>query len=205
MTEATTRVADGLILRSFTTARYVQGVTRPAIDRGLAAEGRDKNAFEVRASPFLVTDPDGPARERAITAIRDQIAFYASTPSYRPVLELHGWGDLQAELTALSRRGPWTEMGALIDDDVFGAFTVVAGPEGLAEAVRRHIGGHADRVGLTLPQKSDPDWHADVVRSLKEGDNGRHPWRFRARASSSMRSDVTGETGAVSMPTHPSM
>ncbi|MFC4640640.1 LLM class flavin-dependent oxidoreductase [Streptomyces mangrovi] len=158
----------GLILYSFTTARYMREVAQPAIDRGLAAGGRDRNGFEVRASPFVVTDPDGPARERAISAVREQIAFYASTPSYRPVLELHGWGDLGTELWALSRQNRWAEMGALIDDDVLGAFAVVAEPEGLAEAIRQHIGGYADRVGLTLPQGSDPDWHAGVVRSLKE-------------------------------------
>ncbi|WP_052425109.1 TIGR03617 family F420-dependent LLM class oxidoreductase [Streptomyces fulvoviolaceus] len=168
MTEATAQVADGLILHSFTTARYVREVTQPAIDRGLAARGRDRSSFEVRASPFVVTDPDGPGRDQAIAAVRDQIAFYASTPSYRPVLELHGWGDLQTELSALSRQGRWAEMGALIDDEVFGAFVVVAEPEGLGEAMRQHIGSYADRVGLTLPQGCDPDWHAGVVRSLKE-------------------------------------
>lgn len=168
MTEATARVADGVILHTFTTARYVQEVTRPAIDRGLAAGGRHRDSFEVRASPFVVAEPDGPARDQAITAVRDQIAFYASTPSYRPVLELHGWGDLQTDLSALVRQGRWAEMGALIDDDVLGAFAVVAEPEELAEAICRHIGGYADRVGLVLPQAADPDWHASVVRSLKE-------------------------------------
>lgn len=170
MIEAAARVADGLILHSFITARYVQEVTQPAIERGLAAGGRDRNSFQVRASPFVVTEPDGPARDQAIAAVRDQIAFYASTPSYRPVLELHGWGDLQTELSALSRQGRWAEMGALIDDDVVGAFAVVAEPEGLAGALRQHIGSYANRVGLALPRGSDPHWQAEIVRSLKETD-----------------------------------
>lgn len=168
MTEATAEVADGLILHSFTTARYMREVTQPAVDRGLAAGGRDRSSFDVRASPFVVAAPDGPARERAIATVREQIAFYASTPSYRPVLELHGWGELQTDLRALTRQGRWSEMGVLIDDDVVDAFAVVAEPDGLAEAIRRHIGNYSDRVGLTLPPGSDPDWHADVVRSLQK-------------------------------------
>ncbi|MEV8544103.1 LLM class flavin-dependent oxidoreductase [Streptomyces sp. NPDC051572] len=168
MTEATAEVADGLILHSFTTARYMREVTQPAIDRGLAVGGRDRNGFEVRASPFVVAAPDGPDRERAITAVREQIAFYASTSSYRPVLDLHGWGELQTDLRELTRQGRWSEMSALIDDDVVDAFAIVAEPDGLAEAIHRHIGDYADRVGLTLPPGSDPDWHADVVRALKK-------------------------------------
>jgi len=174
MTEAAARVADGLILHSFTTARYVREVTQPAIDRGLVAGGRDRTGFEVRASPFVVAEPDGPTRDQAIAAVRDQIAFYASTPSYRPVLELHGWGDLQTELSALSRQGRWAEMGALIDDDVLDAFAVVTEPDGLAEALRRHVGGYADRVGLALPRGTDPDWHADVVESLRSTQGSVH-------------------------------
>lgn len=174
MTEAAARVADGLILHGFTTARYVREVTQPAIDRGLAAGDRDRASFEVRASPFVVAELDGPTRDQAIAAVRDQIAFYASTPSYRPVLELHGWGDLQTELSALSRQGRWAEMGALIDDDVLGAFAVVTEPDGLAEALRQHVGGYADRVGLALPRGTDPDWHADVVRSLRSTQGSVH-------------------------------
>ena len=58
--------------------------------------------------------------------MRQQIAFYGSTPAYRPVLELHGWGDLQPELNTLSKRGEWVKMGELIDDDMLNAFAVVA-------------------------------------------------------------------------------
>ena len=93
----------------------------------------------------------------AAKGAREQIAFYASTPAYRPVLELHGWGDLQPELNTLSKRGEWEKMGELIDDDVLNAFAVVAPLDEVATEVRNRFDDIVDRFSFYTPYKADPE------------------------------------------------
>ena len=99
---------------------------------GLFADGKTRADLTVSYPGFVVSGVDAEGTAAADKAVRQQIAFYGSTPAYRPVLELHGWGDLQAELNTLSKRGEWVKMGELIDDDVLAAFAVVAEPDGIA-------------------------------------------------------------------------
>jgi probable F420-dependent oxidoreductase len=105
MTEIAGEVADGFVAHGFTTERYLREVTVPAIERGLAKSGRSRASFELCCPVFTVTGDDERAFLASRDAVRAQIAFYGSTPAYRPVLELHGWGELQSELNALTRRG----------------------------------------------------------------------------------------------------
>src|SRR4051794_2913824 len=107
MTEVAGEACDGIIIHGFTTERYVREVTLPAIERGLARAGRARSSFEISGPLFIVTGTDEQSFEAAAQATRRQIAFYGSTPAYRGVLELHGWGDLQPELNALSKQGEW--------------------------------------------------------------------------------------------------
>ena len=101
--------------------------------------------------PALVVTGDTDAQfAQAEIAVRRQIAFYASTPAYRTVLELHGWGDLHAELNRLSKQGEWDTMGTLIDDDVLGAFAVVSPLEEVGAALTSRCEGVADRVMPTF-------------------------------------------------------
>ena len=97
---------------------------------------------EVKYAPFVVTGTTEEEMARSATEVRERIAFYASTPAYRPVLEIHGWGDLQGELNTLARKGDWKTMGTLIDDDVLGAFRV-AEPDPYAADGPGHVGGGA--------------------------------------------------------------
>jgi hypothetical protein len=78
--------------------------------------------------------------------VRKQIAFYGSTPAYRKVLELHGWGDLHEDLNRLSKQGEWDAMGALIDDEMLAAFAVVGPGETVAAALKSRCAGVVDRV-----------------------------------------------------------
>ena len=98
---------------------------------------------------------------------RRQIAFYGSTPAYRGVLELHGWGDLQVELNALSKEGKWVEMGELITDEILETFAVVAEPSGLAAGIKARFGDVIDRVSFYAPYKADPDTWLPVIADLK--------------------------------------
>ncbi len=92
----------------------------------MAKSGRSREDFQMFAPVFVVTGADEAEMTIAATASRKQIAFYASTPAYRKVLELHGWGELQTELHQLSMQGQWDTMGTLIDDEMLNTFAVVA-------------------------------------------------------------------------------
>ena len=106
MTEVAGEVADGIICHGFTTERYLTEVTVPAIERGLAKAGRSASTFEISGPLFVVTGTDEREMAAAAEGTKQQIAFYGSTPSYRGVLELHGWGEVQDELNRLSKAGP---------------------------------------------------------------------------------------------------
>jgi probable F420-dependent oxidoreductase len=146
MTEVAGEVADGVILHPFTTQRYVQEVTLPAIERGLEKAGRSRSDFEITCPTFVVTGENAKAWEATRTAVTRQIAFYGSTPAYRGVLESHGWGELQNELNTMSKQGQWEEMGTRIDDEKLEAFAVVAEPDRVPEALKARWGGTLDRV-----------------------------------------------------------
>jgi probable F420-dependent oxidoreductase len=167
MTEVAGEVADGIIVHGFTTERYVKEVTLPAIERGLERAGRDRASFEISGPLFVVTGTTDEEVAQATQATKQQIAFYGSTPAYRGVLELHGWGDLQTELNTLSKSGEWVKMGELIDDEILDTFAVVADPDGVGAELRRRYGGVVDRCSFYAPYRSDPDRWAKVIADLK--------------------------------------
>jgi probable F420-dependent oxidoreductase len=155
MTELCGATADGLIAHAFTTKRYTDEVTNPALLAGLASAGRERADVEVACPVFIVTGAGDRAMAEAAVGVRKQIAFYGSTPAYRKVLELHGWGDLHTDLHRLSKQGRWDAMGDLIDDDVLGAFAVVAPLPTLAKALRERCDGAIDRVLPAFPAGLD--------------------------------------------------
>jgi probable F420-dependent oxidoreductase len=164
MTEVAGEVADGMILHAFTTERYVREVTLPALGRGFARGGRARADFDVCGPLFVVTGATEEAMTESAQATRQQIAFYGSTPAYRPVLDLHGWGALGDELHRLSKRGEWAPMGELIDDEVLGTFAVVAEPEHVAARVRARYGDLVDRLLFSAPVREDPArWRAAIA------------------------------------------
>lgn len=166
MTEVAGEVADGLIAHAFTTKRYMEEVTLPAVARGLERAGRARADFEVACPVFVVTGEDDAAFEASRQATCQQIAFYGSTPAYRPVLELHGWGDLQEELNRLSKQGKWVEMGERIDDEILDAFAIVAGPDTVGDELRARYAGVIDTFLCTF-ELPDRDAQRSVVASLQ--------------------------------------
>ena len=165
MTEVAGEVADGLLCHGFTTDRYLREVTLPALLTGAARAGRTRADLEVSLPVFAVTGHDPTATARADAFVRGQLAFYGSTPAYRPVLDLHGWGDLHEALHAHSLRGEWDVMPGLIDDEVLDAFAVVAPPDGLGAAIRARYGDLADRVSLYTSFRPTA---ADVARLVSD-------------------------------------
>ena len=169
MTRVAGEVADGLMTHAFTTERYLREVTVPALERGLEKTGRKREDFAISHLLLTATGRTQEEMDVAVKGTRDQIAFYASTPAYRSVLELHGWGALGEELTALSksaREDRWTVMGSLIDDDVLSAFAVVAEPDRLAAEIRRRFDGVVERVSFYTAYQIDGSAWEPVVRQL---------------------------------------
>lgn len=167
MTEVAGEVCDGFFCHGFTTERYLREVTIPALERGRAKAGKRLDDFEIVGPSFVVTGTTDEQIEQAAVATRQQIAFYGSTPAYRKVLDLHGWGGLQDELNALSKRGEWEQMGTLIDDEILNTFAVVGPPETIAPELERRYGDVIDRVSFYAPYESDPERWLPVMDALK--------------------------------------
>ncbi|MGH9170408.1 MAG: LLM class F420-dependent oxidoreductase [Acidimicrobiales bacterium] len=166
MTEVAGEVADGLLVHGFTTERYLREVTLPALHRGLAKAGRSRESFEVSYPGFVITG-DEAEKAAATGGVKAQIGFYGSTPAYKPVLDLHGWGDLQPELNGLSKRGQWGEMAALISDEVLDAFAVTAEPAAVAGKVLGRFGDVIDRFSFYAPYQLEHARWAEVLAGFR--------------------------------------
>jgi probable F420-dependent oxidoreductase len=167
MTEVAGEVADGFICHGFTTRRYVDEVTLPALEKGRAKAGRTLDGFELSGPMFVVTGRDEAEMAAAAKGVRGQIAFYGSTPAYRKVLDLHGWGDLQDELNRMSKDGRWDEMGELIDDGMLAEFAVVAPLDEVAAAMRDRWGDVLARLSFYTPYATDDTAWQAVIADLK--------------------------------------
>jgi probable F420-dependent oxidoreductase len=166
MTAVAGAVADGFFCHAFTTERYLREVTLPLLARARAQAGRDETDFEVCGLFFVVTGFSDAEREESARAARRQIAFYASTPSYRPVLELHGWGDLQGELSALARADRWAEMETLISEEMLNAFAIVAPPERVSDALHARFGGLVSRASLYVDYDRNPGAWQEIIGDI---------------------------------------
>jgi probable F420-dependent oxidoreductase len=167
MTEVAGEVADGFICHGFTTEKYLREVTVPALERGRAKAGKTMEGFEIVGPSFVVTGTNDDELRQAADGTRQQIAFYGSTPAYRGVLDVHGWGSLQDELNALSKQGKWVEMGGLIDDEILNTFAVVGEPEQIAPELKTRYGDIIQRITFYAPYRSDPDRWRSVLDSVK--------------------------------------
>jgi probable F420-dependent oxidoreductase len=139
-------VCDGFHVHPFHTVRYLDEVVVPNVAAGAAEAGRSPQHVDLISTVFVVTGRDEAEMQRVRESVRAQIAFYASTPSYRVVLDVHGW-DFGDELNALSRRGAWHEMAALVPDEVVDEVAVVAPVDQVGSAIKARYGDRLARVG----------------------------------------------------------
>ena len=167
MTEVAGEVCDGFICHGFTTEKYLREVTLPALERGRAKAGKTLEGFEIVGPSFVVTGADEAELEKAKAGTRQQIAFYGSTPAYRTVLDIHGWGGLQDELNSLSKQGKWVEMGDVIDDEILNTFAVVGEAEQIAPELHRRYGDVISRISFYAPYKTDASRWGRVIEELK--------------------------------------
>ncbi len=157
MTKVAAEAADGLIMHPFSTERYIREVNLPAIMEGLRNVDADREEFEIDFAPMIATGTTEEDIEKAIEVIRGRIAFYGSTPGYRGVLELHGWGELQPELNRLMKQHRTDEMSDLIDDEILETFAIIGEPKAVVDEVIERFGDLVDRTGFQCPSLDDED------------------------------------------------
>lgn len=167
MTRVAADVADGMLVHPFSTERYLREVTLPTVEAGLAERQVPRGDFQLSWPLFVVTGTNEEEWRLLDSVIRKQIAFYGSTPAYRPVLELHGWEDLHTELNGLSKQGSWEEMGNLIDDDILAAFAVVGEPDDLPRLIRQRTDGIVNRINFYVPPPLGEERLAGLITELQ--------------------------------------
>jgi probable F420-dependent oxidoreductase len=165
MTAVAGHVANGMLCHSFTTEAYLRERTLPVLR---SARGSLED-FTLSLPVLAAIASDHETLAEAQKAVRSQIAFYGSTPAYRPVLELHGWAELHDQLNQLSRRQERAAMGDLISDDVLDAFSVSGSPAEVAATVQHRFGDIIDRISLYTPQAPARAELAVVTATLRAG------------------------------------
>lgn len=167
MIEVAGEVADGLIVHPFNSRRSLEELVLPALERGRAHAGRADDEVEIMWVTMVVTWGTDEQRAVAMRSVKDQLAFYGSTPAYAPVLEAHGLAELHHELNRMSKRGQWTEMAPLVPDEFVEEIAVVGPRTEIAAKLVARIAGVTDRVSLVNNRNPDPAHFADIVADLR--------------------------------------
>jgi probable F420-dependent oxidoreductase len=172
MTRLSAEVADGLLVMPFNSRRHLIERTVPAIDLGLATAGRPprgspQDSFEIVAEVIVACGRTETELTAADAGARMLLGFYGSTPSYRPVLEVEGWGDLQPELNALSKQGRWPDMATAIDDTMLATLAVEGSPAQCAKQILERYGDTATRLAFYQPYAADPATTAELLAALR--------------------------------------
>ena len=152
MTEVAAEVGDGYFVHPFNTQQSMDKLSLAAVQRGLDKAGKSRDDYNVAVQVMTATGLNDESMEAAIGSARNQIAFYASTPAYLPVLECHGWEALQPEALKLTREGKWLELSKLVDDDMLNTFAVVGTPAEVARQLVERYNGKADRISPVVYQ-----------------------------------------------------
>jgi len=160
-------VGDAVLVMPFNTATHFAERSLPAIEEGLARAGRDRSSLTVTGEVIVCCGRNQEELEAARMAGRWLVAFYASTPAYRPVLEAEGWEALQPELNALSKSSRWDEMPGLIDDAMLGALAAVGSPKEVASDIASRFDGQVDRVGFYTPYLISEETLGEMVDEMK--------------------------------------
>jgi probable F420-dependent oxidoreductase len=156
---------DGFHVHPLHSTDYLDRVVLPAIAEGARSAGRERSDITVCGSVFVVTGFDDAQTALLRELVRQQISFYASTPSYRVIFETHGWQDTAVELSALAARKQWGSMPSLITDEMIGAFAVVAPPDEVGRQALARYKGRLDRITFYLPYmpgQFDPLWESTL-------------------------------------------
>jgi probable F420-dependent oxidoreductase len=158
-------LCEGFHVHPFHSPEYIRRTVQPAIAEGAQRGNRDPDEVELATTVFVVTGQSGAEIEEQREEVRAQISFYASTPTYRTVLEAHGWEEVGERLGRLARDNRWDEMPELISDEMLGAFAIEAAPEEMRVALEERYEGLIDRLALYepfVPGERDEFWRKVV-------------------------------------------
>jgi probable F420-dependent oxidoreductase len=189
MTRIAGEVADGFLCHWFTSPRWIREHTIPALAEGRRRAGLDLAGFDITAGGFVATGTDQEI-VNGVAMMRRQIAFYGSTPAYRPVLTLHGWEDLGAELTTLSKQNRWADMVDLITDDMVETFGIVAVPADVPARIAERLGGLVTRISISPPASFSTERTRELIAALHA--------RLAADTAKTGEISGIGETGTPS-------
>jgi probable F420-dependent oxidoreductase len=170
MTRTAAEVADGLLVMPFHSHRHIRSNTLPAVAEGLSRAGRAESDFAIYPQAILAMGRTPEELEAATLGVRGLLAFYGSTPAYRPVLDIEGWGDLQPELNALSKTGDVMAMIDLVTLEMVETLAVRGTPEDCAAELTRRFGDLTDRVCCYFPGYTAP---SEQISALAAGLAGR--------------------------------
>ncbi len=171
MCEAAGEVADGMRPHPVCTPKYIQEVMLPAAARGAARAGRSLERFAVAMKPLVATGADEQEVQRNVRDARARIAFYASTPAYRPAFEIHGLGDLAAELAVLSKQQRWEQMPHHVSDDVLHTYVTVGTHDQIGRRLLERYGGVVSQVEFSIQARTEREREKlrELVQGLKQG------------------------------------
>ena len=168
MTELAGSVADGLLVHPFTSQAHLEMHTVPNLNAGLAKRV-DRASDFVTVVGSIVGIHDGTEKSigRADAVVRGMLGFYGSTPAYRPVLETHGWGDLQPELRRLTKEGHWDQLGSVFSSEQVETLSVVGTAESVGLELKSRLGSIADRLALSIPQGISTNDLSTLISAVK--------------------------------------
>lgn len=161
-------VGDGVRLHPFCTRQYTEEAILPRLKEGMARTGRERAHFEITGGGFIATGKDEAATAQQFEWVRGRIGFYGTTPSYWPVFEMHGLGDLGRELNVMSKQGKWAELAGRVPDDVVHLFTAVGTHKEIAQRIEARFGGLADAISLRADSPAaGAEIPPDVLQDIK--------------------------------------
>jgi probable F420-dependent oxidoreductase len=153
-------VADGIRLHPVCTPAFIDEAVRPSMAKGAARSGRDPGDVEVCMKPLVGSAPDEAALERVAETVRARVAFYLSTPSYRPAFAVHDWLDIAEQASLLSRAKKWNELPGLVSDEMLHTVATIATHDRIAAELRRRYAERVDRIEFSIPVEAPDDVEA---------------------------------------------
>lgn len=150
-------VADGVRLHPVCTAAFIEAEVLPAVARGAARAGRNIDDVEICLKPLIGTAPDAETLEGVVATVRERVAFYLSTPTYRRAFAVHGWSDVARQASALAREQRWDELPSLVDDDMLQTVATIGTYDEIGARLRTRFHGLIDRIEFSIPVADDRD------------------------------------------------
>jgi probable F420-dependent oxidoreductase len=166
MTNVAVDLTSGLLTHSFVSEKSLREINKAAVDIRLQKNNKPRSQFEIQLPLFIVTGSTEEEFRRNIAWHRHRIGFYSSTPAYKDVLDLHGWGDVQMETRNLTRAGRWGELGEPISDEMLDTYTVMGEPREIAPKIEQRFADFIDTIQSNL-ELQDEEIQYEIIREIE--------------------------------------